>query len=435
MSDNIPVVTDRVNLRRRLAGLDLSPQFEPYSGVEMIIDEDSSVFAGSRSGRVLTIDCPWGSQAAANNILRDIQAYQYQPMEVSGALMDPAAELMDGISADNIYGGIMGLDISFGIQYQADVSSPEDEEVDHEYPYKAQKDRKIRRQFAGVASELRIQSNLIQAEVSDRQAGDQELSGRISVEADRITAEVNARTEADGNLSSQLQVHADQIAAKVSKSGGTSGGSFGWQLESDHWRIESNGSEVFRVDRNGAYVAGEIRAKTGRIGDFLIENGDLSYNQEWGGYNSRGVYLGTSGLQLGSWDDGFHVDSYGHLYAESGDFRGTIHAGNISYGENAWDYFDGSGLVSGSVSGGMYGAIGNRTITTGNTAYGINTSLGYADFSNDVFNAASSATHISCQTASINGAYFSFYGQIARWKSKSFTDKNGNQITINYIGR
>ena len=376
MSDKNPVITDRVNLRRRLAGLDLSPVFEPYSGVELVIDKDTSIFAGTHSGRVLTIDCPWGTRAAANNILRDIQAYQYQPMEVSGALMDPAAELMDGISADNVYGGIMGLDIQFGVQYVADVSSPEDEEVDHEFPYIAQKDRKIRREFAGVASELRIQHDLIQAEVKAREEGDRELSGRLSVEADRITAEVKARTEADGQLSSRLDVHADQIAAKVSKSGGDGSGSFGWLLESDHWRIESNGSEVFRVDRYGAYVAGEIRAKTGRIGDFVIENGDLSYNQEWGGYNSRGVYLGTSGLQLGSWDSGFHVDSYGHLYAESGEFRGTVQAGSIDYGGNA-GYFDGAGLSSHSVGG---GEIGWSSVGTSHVTGGINTSLGYADY-------------------------------------------------------
>ena len=83
---------------------------------------------------------------------------------------------------------------------------------------------------------------------------------------------------------------------------------------------------------------------------------------------------------------------------------GTINAENITVtninGANVKAGTIGSDpLASGAVTGGSGGKIASDTITTFNTGSGINTSLGYADFSNGVFNNVNTASYIRATTA------------------------------------
>ncbi len=138
-----------------------------------------------------------------------------------------------------------------------------------------------------------------------------------------------------------------------------------------------------KLTANDVDISGEINAKTGKIGDLTIDSGAITNNGlTWWGSGS-GIYLGPSGLQLGS---NFRVDSAGNLYATSGTFSGNVYAGNISYGGNA-GYMSGSAISNSSIGGGKIsnstitgGKIASNTISTTNTTSGINTSLGYADY-------------------------------------------------------
>lgn len=124
-------------------------------------------------------------------------------------------------------------------------------------------------------------------------------------------------------------------------------------------------------------------ATSGKIGGFEILRDYLSYNgQTWGGTNTTGGYFGIHGIQLGK---NFKVDMQGNLQAASGTFWGSVRAGNVQYGGDA-GYFNGGGLKSGSVYGGSSGAISGGSISTFNTSGGINTSLGYADWTRNVMN-------------------------------------------------
>lgn len=150
------------------------------------------------------------------------------------------------------------------------------------------------------------------------------------------------------------------------------GSSFERILDDNKSVYKVNGSEVFRIDASGAKVTGEIRATSGKIGGFDIQPNYLSYNgQTWGGTNTYGAYLGTSGLQLGK---NFKVDMQGNLTAASGTFTGSVHAGNIQYGGSA-GYLSGSGLSDYSISGGK---VAGYTLSTAKFTSGVNTSLGAA---------------------------------------------------------
>lgn len=305
------------SIGKSAATLLVSKTFGAYSKVIINVTAELYYQAGNDTGRTLEIDCPWGTQAMANNLLSSLQGFQYQPFTAESAILDPAAELGDGITMNGIYGGIFKLTLRSGVLHAADVSAPQDEEIDHEYQYTPASERKIERRL--------------------------------------------------NNMQSELSVQADQIAAKVDETGGNS--SFGWELTSAGFKLKSNGSDVMKVDSTG-----------------LTVNGD-------------------------------------------GNFTGTVHAKNIAYGGS-------SGTMNGN-------GITSRSIGTSRVSSGINTSLGNADFSADVFSGAATAEWTKAKnllvTAGgvlnvVGSAKIKYANLYASWKSTVVKDSSGNNITIHYLG-
>lgn len=331
-------MSDVINVRRALMSLEKQETFSGYSKVVIAVSDDLEYFAGADTGRIMRLECPWGTQKMANDILAKVRGFQYQPYAASDALLDPAAELGDGFSAGNVYGGIYKKDVSHGPLYTANVSAPGGEKINYKYEYKSPTTRKIERQH-------------------------KEVKASLAVMADQILAEVKARESDTGSLTAALNIQAGKISAKVDRKGGDNA-SFGWSLTADGWTLTSNGGTVLKADKSGLSVTGKITATSGIIGGLTIKDGYLSTNgQTWGGTNTNGIYFGPNGIQLGKY---FKVDSGGNLTAYSGKFLGTVQAGNIDYGGSA-GYFDGAGLASFSVGGGQIGtdAIVNRHITSG----------------------------------------------------------------------
>lgn len=349
-------MAESFNLLRRVRSLDIAPELPGYSGVVIFAGQDDDgnnieYLAGDKTGTVLEITNEWGSQAQADAIYRKIRGYKYQPYKAAGTRIDPSAEIGDAVTVSDIYGGVFAKSTNYGKHIVTDLEAPSKEEVEHEFQIQSPTNRQYERFTRTVRATLSITASQIAAEVEDRQA-------------------------ADNVLRATLNVHAQEIEAKVSKEGGNSY-SFGWKLTATGWSVYGNGSEVFGVDRYGAYVNGEIRATSGKIGGFDIQSNYLSYNgQTWGGTNTTGAYIGQSGIQLGK---NFNVDMQGNLYASSGTFAGDVYAGNIQYGGSA-GYMSGGGISSGSISGGRDGQIGSGTITTANTISGINASLSNGDY-------------------------------------------------------
>lgn len=330
------------------------PQFDGFSKVVIVVSDEIEYTAGTDMGRTLRLTCPWGTHKMAEDVLATVRGFQYQPYTAEGAFLDPAAELGDGITANNVYGGIYANRIKFGSRLTATVSAPEDEEINHEYPYKSKPNKEITREA-------------------------KMLRASLAVEAARISAEVEDRKSAVEKLTAQLQVQAGLIEARVTKTGGDAS-SFGWALDESSWTIKGKNRDILKASENGLEVYGKITATSGEIGGFTIKSNSLSYNnQTWGGTNSTGIYIGPSGIQLGK---NFKVDAVGNLTAASGTFSGYVKAGNIQYGGKNGT-LDGEALTSHSVYGSQ---IGYNTIDTAYTSGGINTSLGYADYANGALN-------------------------------------------------
>ena len=73
---------------------------------------------------------------------------------------------------------------------------------------------------------------------------------------------------------------------------------------------------------------------------------------------------------------------------------GTLNVARIADGSITGGTGTGAKIAQKTITGGSSGNIVINTITTSNTASGINTSLGYADFSNSVFNALAGANTV-----------------------------------------
>ena len=298
------------SIGKSAATLLVSKTFGAYSKVIINVTAELYYQAGNDTGRTLEIDCPWGTQAMANNLLSSLQGFQYQPFTAESAILDPAAELGDGITVNGIYGGIFKLTLRSGVLHAADVSAPQDEEIDHEYQYTPASERKIERRL--------------------------------------------------NNMQSELSVQADQIAAKVDETGGNS--SFGWELTSAGFKLKSNGSDVMKVDSTG-----------------LTVNGD-------------------------------------------GNFTGTVQAKNIAYGGS-------SGTMNGN-------GITSRSIGTSRVSSGINTSLGNADFSADVFSGAATAEYLKGKSVSVlGGQSFYVYGKQVVWATINYKNHAGVNSSLTVLAR
>ena len=391
-------MAESFNLLRRVKSLDTAPETDGYSGVAIFAGQDEAgnnieYFAGDRSGKVLEITNEWGSQAQADAIYRKIRGFRYQPYKASGTTIDPSVEIGDAVTIADTYGGVF-LRATDYRDTTSDLEAPSNEEIEHEFQIQSPTNRQYERFTRSVRSSL-------------------------SITATKIAAEVEAREAADKAIRATLSVQADAIEARVTKEGGSSS-SFGWKLLNNSWTVSGNGKEIFTVNRNGAKVEGEIRATSGKIGGFDIQKDYLSYNdQTWGGTNTRGCYIGSSGIQLGK---NFKVDMSGKLTASSGRFEGTVYAGSIDYGGDA-GYFSGSGLSGGSVGAGK---IVGYSLSTGQFTEGVNASLGYADYANGVFNGWNTPYAIGAEHIYLDG-------NALGTSTISYMDGNGNSRTLNVV--
>lgn len=386
-------MAENFNLLRRVKSLSTSMELPAYSGVVIFAGQDEQgnnieYRAGDQTGTLLEITNEWGSQAQADAIYKKIKGYQYQPYKSSGASIDPSVEIGDSVTIADTYGGVFSRSTTYGRDIISDLEAPSKEEIEHEFQIQSPTNRQYERFTRAVRANLTLTSSKIAAEAEDRRAADNVLRASIQITTSQINVEVENRRAADDVLRASLNVQARSIEAKVSKEGGDAS-SFWWKLLSDSWSVGSGSQEILGVRKGGAYITGEIRATSGKIGGFDIQNSYLSYNgQTWGGTNTRGAYIGTEGIQLGR---NFKVDASGNLVAASGRFEGTVYAGRISYGGNAGT-FNGSGITQGTVYGGYGGQIASGGVSTYNTTGGINTSLGYADFSYDAMNGRATAS-------------------------------------------
>lgn len=158
-------MSDKVWVGQKAMSLETAPAFEAFTGVRLWYDDEQYFFAGDETGRVLDADNPWATQEMAENILAALSGLAYRPYEAAGAILDPAAELGDGVTVGGVYGQLAVINTTFDSLMASDISAPGEEEVDHEYPYLSRAEREYKRNQARTYSLISKTSEEIRLEV------------------------------------------------------------------------------------------------------------------------------------------------------------------------------------------------------------------------------------------------------------------------------
>lgn len=325
--------------------------------ISKFVNEDavSVTYEFTRSGSKLEASCPLihpdMRQSAANNLLKRMYGIEYQPYSAGGAIVNPAAELGDGIQAYGHYGGLFRQKITFSSLMSSDISAPGTQESESEFPYESEQNREYKRKIANVSATFSIFANRITAEVTEITNTVGTFETRIEENSRAITLEAEARADGDdgirtdvldennedslaSRMSAQFRVQAEAISAKVSSEGGNSG-SFGWNLTDHDWTLTSSGINVFVANNRGVYVKGNgeftgtITASGGTIGGFTIGQRSLWNSIENFGDTETltGVHVGLTGIQLGQ---KFKVTNAGKVTASDL----TLTGGSIKLGDD-----------------------------------------------------------------------------------------------------
>ena len=144
---------DKTYLGRRLEEFSPGIASKPITKVELL-DENGDVVgvSGSDTGRTLTALQPDGTNAMAAAILAKVSGYKHIGYDGSKALLDPAVELGDAVTVDGLYVPLIALDMTFDPMLAPNISAPDADEIDDEYPYKSPTQRQIERNMAKTRS-------------------------------------------------------------------------------------------------------------------------------------------------------------------------------------------------------------------------------------------------------------------------------------------
>lgn len=223
-----------------------------------------------------------------------------------------------------------------------------------------------------------------------------------------------------------------KITGEITSTKGTIGG----------WTIGEN-----RISgTNGVYEARISKDAIGKSDNVVFGVKDAS---GWSAYiDGVGVLRAKKAIL----DCGFESEDItikGKIVATSGTIGGCEIKNNTLTVKNAnIESINGKKIETGTVSGNR---LESNTVTTAYTSGGINTSLGYANFSDDVFNdrdtaywinadyltadvQVSSKSIVATKILAVIDGGFHLGGQAMSKKSVSFTDATGRTITIHYVG-
>lgn len=181
-------MSDKVFLGRQMAQLDASPPLEAVSKVVLMVDADNAYVAGNDVGRTVEVTCPYGTQAMANNILADLQSYTYTPIQAQDSLLDPAAELGDGLTLGGVYTVLAQVETQWDALMASNAGAPGQAEQESEYSYQSPLVGQLRYQLAETRSLISKTANEIRLEVSNEIKG---LSSSFTVQLNAITSRVN----------------------------------------------------------------------------------------------------------------------------------------------------------------------------------------------------------------------------------------------------
>jgi len=200
----------KVFVGARVSRLDTGTPPERVSRVTLAVDGDNVYTAGDDTGRTVEKRLPWATQAMAESVLRQLQGMTYLPFSGEDALLDPAAEIGDGITVGGVYSVLAQEAVTFDGLYSADIAAPGGDEVEDEYPYKSRAQRQSERELARIRSSITKTAERITLLVENEVEG---LEGELELTASSLTSEI--KNTRDG-LNSKIEQTASSLTTQIS---------------------------------------------------------------------------------------------------------------------------------------------------------------------------------------------------------------------------
>ena len=252
---------DKTYLGRRLANFSPGIASQPISKVELL-DENGDVVgvSGSDTGRTLTALQPDGTNAMAAAILAKVSGYKHIGYEGRKALLDPAVELGDAVTVDGHYVTLISIDLTFDPLLAPDISAPDADEIDDEYPYKSPTQRQIERNMAKARSLITKTSESINLRI-DGIDGD---VSSLQVSLGNVQSEVSGKI--DGNAAQSL-INQSIDKIELSVSSGSAGSTFTLKSGSATLSTKTLDLHVQAVNIDGTLKASQIQTGSIYVGD------------------------------------------------------------------------------------------------------------------------------------------------------------------------
>lgn len=328
--------------------------YPPVSKVILIVDDENIFEAGTDDGFVLEKECPYATQAMANNLLALLQGYEYQSIEADAARITPTAELGDGITVNGIYTQLAYKNIRFGNAAVVDVAAPGSVEAEHEYQQEGSTSSNTNWKLAQTYGRISKTAEEVRLEVAQTVG---ELSSSIDVQLQSITGRIDGLdgdyaevsltldgltiTDPDGTVridggkidATELNVNAANITG---------------QLTAD--QINTTNLTVNAANITGSLTIGQLPSNVATDSDIPTRTSDL-YNDS--GYQTRtGVvsivngevtadYITALGLTVDSIKLGGDMTVYRTVYSNS-------EGGSLGYTTSSQDGSAGIHMQSGS---------------------------------------------------------------------------------------
>ena len=190
--------------------IDIGAEMPDITGIRLLVDSDHEYVVGDAAGRMIEVECPWGTEDMAKNILATMSGVQYRPYTAERAMLDPAFEPGDAVIVGGVSSVIANSDINYNGAALANIDAPALDEIDDEYPAQQIKASSFERQLAYTRSLITKSASEIKLGVADEI---KRVEGLIDVQADNLSLSVD-----NGDTSSTIKL----MLTKTKEDGTTS---------------------------------------------------------------------------------------------------------------------------------------------------------------------------------------------------------------------
>lgn len=223
------VGTDKVFVGNQAAQAEEIPALDPIGKVILKVDDNNAYVSKSDTGGLtLEVDCAYGSQQMADDLLAQLQGYVYRPVQAEDALIDPAAELGDGVTINGVYTILAQKDTLWDLLAAADIGAPGEAELESEFRFTSAEEMKYQYQLAQTRSLISKNSGSIELLVEKTgELGEQYSSIGLRLDSISLTVYGKAATETEeavlgltGRMTSaeaSIKLNADNLSLTVKK--------------------------------------------------------------------------------------------------------------------------------------------------------------------------------------------------------------------------